>query len=200
MENKIYRPHFSTATDARVRRTRDALRASLLDLLQTSSLDQITIRELAANAGIGYTTFFRHYPTKEDLLEEIAASEIRQLVNLQLAAFEVGDSRASSLALFRYVADHHSLWSALLTGGAAATLREEFIRIAQEVAAQRPHTTRWLPADAGILLVASGTIELLSWWLSQARPLTESEMAVIYERAVLSPIFQQYPDDEPARQ
>lgn len=196
MENKIYRPHFSTATDARVLRTRDALRGALLDLLQSRPFEQITIRELAASAGIGYTTFFRHYPTKEDLLEEIAASEIRQLVDLQIAAFDAGDSLASSLAMFQYVADHGSLWSALLTGGAAATLREEFTRIAKEVAEHQPHTTSWLPADAGILLVASGTMELLGWWLSQARPLPVEDMAVIYERAVLAPIFQQYPDDE----
>lgn len=198
MENKIYRPHFSTATDARVRRTRDALRAALLELLQDRPFEQITIRELAASAGIGYTTFFRHYPTTGDLLQEIAASEIRQLVDLQLAAFDAGDSRATSLALFQYVADHRTLWRALLTGGAASTLREEFIRLAGEVAEHRPHTTTWLPADAGGLLVASGTLELLTWWLSQAEPLSVNEMAVIYERAVLAPIFQQYPEDEPA--
>lgn len=195
MENKIYRPHFSTATDARVRRTRDALRAALLELLQERPFEQITIRELAASAGIGYTTFFRHYPTIADLLQEIAASEIDRLVNLQLAAFDAGDSRGTSLALFQYVSDHRSLWSALLTGGAAATLREEFTRIARDVAEQRPHTTSWLPADAGVLLVTSGTLELLTWWLSQARPLSVSKMAVIYERAVLAPIFQQYPED-----
>lgn len=195
MENKIYRPHFSTTTDARVIRTRDALRATLLELLQDQPFEQITIRELAANAGIGYTTFFRHYPTKEELLQEIAASEIRQLVDLQLAAFDAGDSRASSLALFQYVADYRSLWSALLTGGAASTLRDEFTRIARDVAEHRPHTTSWLPADAGILLVTSGTIELLAWWLSQAKPLAVDEMALIYERAVLAPIFQQYPND-----
>lgn len=194
MENKIYRPHFSTATDARVRRTREALRAAFLELLQARSLEQITIRELAAAAGIGYTTFFRHYPTKEALLDEIAAEEMRHLVDLQLAAFGAGDAHASSLALFSYVAEHRVLWSALLTGGAAATLREEFIRIAREVAEHRPHTTNWLPADAGVILVASGTIELLVWWLGETRPLSVEDMALVHERAVISPIFQQYED------
>lgn len=194
MENKIYRPHFSTATDARVRRTREALRASFLELLQLQSLEQITIRELAAAAGIGYTTFFRHYPTKEALLDEIAAEEMRLLVDLQLAAFGEGDTYASSLALFKHVAEHRPLWSALLTGGAAATLREEFIRIAREVADHSPHTTHWLPADAGVILVASGTIELLAWWLAEASPLPVEDMALVLERAVIAPIFQQYND------
>lgn len=195
MDNKIYRPHFSTATDARVLRTRDSLRNALLEMLQSEAFEDISIRALAARAGIGYTTFFRHYPTTADLLDEIAASEIQALVGLQLAAFDTGDSRATSIALFQYVADHRSLWAALLTGGAAATLREEFIRLAREVAEQHPETSSWLPADAAILLVTSGTIELLTWWLSRDKPLDVEQMSLIYERAVLAPIFAEYPDD-----
>ena len=84
MPNKIYRPHFSTTSDARVVRTRESLRQSMLELLATRPFEQITIRELASDAGIGYTTFFRHHPTKESLLEEIAAEEIRQLIDYVL--------------------------------------------------------------------------------------------------------------------
>ncbi|MDH4041033.1 MAG: TetR/AcrR family transcriptional regulator [Gammaproteobacteria bacterium] len=194
MEGKIYRPHFTTASDARVVRTRDSLRRALLELLQSRSFEQITIREIAATAGIGYTTFFRHHPTRESLLEEIAADEMRQLLEHLLSTFDADDTRAQSLALCQYVADHRAVWSTLLTGGAAGTLREEFIRIAKAVAEGSPHNTRWLPAEVGIILVASGTIELLAWWLQQRRPLSVQKVATIYERAVLSPIFQSYGD------
>ena len=125
MEGKIYRPQFATARDARVVRTRESLRAALLELLQQGVFEQISIREIATAAGIGYTTFFRHYPDKESLLEEVAAAEMRELLEYLLSTFDTSDTRdtpAACLALCNYVADHRTTWATLLTGGAAATL------------------------------------------------------------------------------
>jgi len=192
MEGKIYRPDYTTTSDARVVRTRESLRSALLELLQSGSFDQITIRDIVSTAGIGYTTFFRHHPTRESLLDEIAAEEMRQLLEHLLSTFDAADTSAQSLALCNYVADHRALWSTLLTGGAASTLREEFIRIARQVAQESPHTAKWLPAEVGIILVASGTIELLAWWLQQKRPLSVRKVATIYERAVLSPLYENH--------
>ena len=194
MEGKIYRPHFSTASVARVVRTRESLRRALLELLQSRPFEQITIREIAATAGIGYTTFFRHHPTKESLLDDIAAEEIRMLIEYLLSTFDTRNVKAASLALCNYVADQRTLWSTLLTGGAAGTLREEFIRVSRKVAEESDHAAGWLPAEVGIILVASGTIELLAWWLGQENPLAVEKVATIYERAILSPIVM--PDDE----
>ena len=194
MEGKIYRPHFSTASDARVVRTRESLRRALLELLQSRPFEQITIREIAATAGIGYTTFFRHHPTKESLLDDIAAEEIRMLIEYLLSTFDTTNVKAASLALCNYVAEERTLWSTLLTGGAAGTLREEFIRVSRKVAEESDHAAGWLPAEVGIILVASGTIELLAWWLGQESPLAVEKVAIIYERAILSPIVM--PDDE----
>lgn len=194
MENKIYRPHFTTATDARVVRTREALRRALLELLQASSFESITIREIAATAGIGYTTFFRHHPTKESLLDEIAAEEMRRLLEFVQSGFDSEDTRAASLALFNYVDRHRALWSTLLTGGAASTLRDEFIRVSKRVAEDTGRSADWLPAEVGIVLVASGTIELLAWWLAQRRPAPVEQVATIYERVVLSPVYHAHDD------
>lgn len=189
MAKKIYRPHFSTTSDARVVRTREALRQTMLELLDTKSFEQITIRELTAGADIGYTTFFRHHPTKESLLDEIAAEEIGQLINLVMSTVGTEDTAAAALTLCSYVSKHRKLWSTLLNGGAAAALREEFVRIANEVADKTPQRSDWLPAEVGITLVCSSTIELLAWWLRQKRPLSAKKIAVIYERAVIAPIF-----------
>ncbi|MFT6155601.1 MAG: AcrR family transcriptional regulator [Neolewinella sp.] len=190
MEKKTYRPHFSSTSDARVLRTRASFHAAMLELLDTHSLDQITIPDITFAARIGRTSFFRHYPSKEALLEEVATGEIRQLVNLSLAVFDSSDSEQASLAIFSYVAKRRTLWITLLTGGAAAALKEEFIRLSQEVTAKTEQKSEWLPADAGIILVVSGTVELLTWWLRQKRPISIKKVAKIFERAVFSPIFE----------
>jgi AcrR family transcriptional regulator len=188
MDKKIFRPSFATATDARVVQTREALRGALLELLKIKSLEQITIREITALAGIGYTTFFRHHPTKETLLEDIAAEEIERLIELSLRVFDDENVQAASLALCNYVDENKTLWSTLLTGGAAGALRAEFIRVALEVASSRPANYDWLPAEVGSMLVASGTVELLAWWLKQPEPISVQQLATIFERVVVAPI------------
>ncbi len=187
--SKVYRPHFATTRDARVRHTRDALRGALLELLREKPLEEITIREITAAAGVGYTTFFRHHTGKVELLNDIARAEIQTLFDLTLPALDPADTRAGALALCAYVAEHRALWSRLLTGGAAGRLREEFINLTREFAAEHGSDHDWLPPEVGVLLGASGTIELLTWWLQQDDPLPVEQLATIHERLIVRPLL-----------
>lgn len=187
VRQKIFRPHLSTATDARAVRTREALRQALLELLRARPFEQITIRDIAALAGTGYTTFFRHHPTKEALLEDIAAAQIGRLIDLVMPVMDAQSARAASQALFSYVDEHRALWSILLTGGAASALREEFLRISGELADSRAAPGVWPPAEVAIALVVSGTIELLAWWLRQAKPISVAEISEIHHEVVVHP-------------
>ena len=190
MANRTYQPHYSTAQDPRTLRTREALRDALLNLLEKKTLEQITIRDIAAKADISYVTFFRHHPTKEALLQDIAAELVRRLSDLMLPALEASDTRAASTALCVYVDYHRKLWSTLLTGGAAPVLREEFLRMAGEVAAGRADPNAWVPSELAVALNVSSTIEVLTWWLRQKRPLPIERVAEIHDRIVLKPIIE----------
>jgi AcrR family transcriptional regulator len=176
------------AMDARMLRSREALRNGLLELLQRKSLEQITIRDIVARADIGYATFFRHHPTKESLLRDLAADQIDGLVNMALQALDAVDSRAACMALCAYVAERRALWSTLLTGGAAGAMREEFIRIASRVAAERMETGARIPAELGAVHASSAIIEILAWWLRQSRPMSVRRLAEIMDRLVIGPL------------
>jgi AcrR family transcriptional regulator len=187
--SKVYRPGFATASDARVLQTRKALRAALLQLLDVKPLEEITIREIAETAGVNYTTFFRHHTGKEDLLDEIASAEIRSLFDLTLPALVATDMHGGARALCTYVAEHRALWRRLLTGGAAARLREAFIELTREFAAEHGSDHDWLPPEVGVILGASGTIELLTWWLQQESPISVQQLATIHERLIVQPLM-----------
>jgi AcrR family transcriptional regulator len=182
-----YRPHLKTAKDARAVRTRAALRAAMLQLLGSKPLDKITILDLCQTAGIGYTTFFRHHPTKEALLDDVAAEQIAQLINLTVPIAEIEDIHAAGIALFTHVSEHRKLWSALLTGGAEAAMRSEFLRLSRQVAATRIRVNAWPPAEISTILVVSSTVELVSWWLQQKKPPPIEEVASIYEHIIIQP-------------
>jgi AcrR family transcriptional regulator len=187
MGQKIHKPHLKTAQDARAVRTREALRRALLRLLELKPLEQITIRDICEVADVGYTTFFRHHPTKESLLDDVAAEQIGELVGLTLPLADPSDPHAASVALFTYVDEHRKLWSTLLTGGAERAMRDEFLRLSREIAATRGRPGVWPPADIATILVVSSTIELLSWWLRQRKPWTIEQVAEIHERVIMEP-------------
>lgn len=191
-DSKVFRPSFATAKDARVVQTRIALREALLALLDQKPLEDITIREIAATAGIGYTTFFRHHTSREDLLNDIAEAEIQKLFDLTLPAFDPADHRAGALTLCNYVAEHRALWSRLLAGGAAAKLREEFLRKTRELAADLGSRHHWLPPEMGSIFGASSTLDLLAWWLQQDDPIPVEQLATIHERLVVRPLMEKY--------
>jgi AcrR family transcriptional regulator len=177
----------AAVTDLRMLRTRQALRRALLALLDRNQLDQITIRDIVAEAGVGYATFFRHHASKEELLNEIAAEQVGSLMALTLPLLDPTDTRVSCLALAKYVDKHRALWSALLTGGAAGTLRAEFIRLAQEAAAN-VRSNEWIPVELGAVYGVTATIEILTWWLRRpAGEYTPEQVAEFIDRLVVAP-------------
>lgn len=188
MEHRIpqLKPAGLPRTDARVRRSRAGLRRALLELLQSKALEQITVRDVAAQAGVGYTTFFRHYAGKEALLDDIATEEIGRMFELTLPVYDTCASHAACLTLCNYVDEHRGLWAALLTGGAAGAVREELLRRGREASAARARDG-WLPEGLATILAVSVTIELLTWWLRQAAPLPAAEVAEILDRIAISP-------------
>lgn len=173
-------------TDARILRSRAGLRTALLDLLQTQPLERITIRDIAARAGVGYNTYFRHYPGKEALLDDLAAAEIAALTALTLPLYDPADSRTACVALCTFVAAHRPLWTALLNGGAEGRVKEEMLREARSAMAEQGQHSR-LPGDLGPLLTIAGMVELLAWWLRQEEAYSAEEIGAIMDRIIIAP-------------
>ncbi len=176
----------ATSSDRRIRRTRQAIRLALQKLLQTQDLEQITIRDIAAEADVAYTTFFRHYPTKETLLTELADDEIARLLDFCFPILNTDDTYSACLALCHFVEENSLLWAALLTGGAAGAIRAAFIKRTLDHSAFWPPEHEWLPADIGLALIVGMIIELLSWWLRQAQRDPAEKIATILDRLLVS--------------
>jgi AcrR family transcriptional regulator len=176
-------------TDARQVRTRKKLLCALLTLLERDPFESITVRAIAAEAGIGYATFFRHYASKEALLDDLAVDEISELLGKAMPVFAAHETRRACIALFEYVAARRTLWRALLTGGAAPILREQFIEQARRLAARfgTVAADATSPIDLRVTHATSATLELIAWWLRQDPEFTVERIAGILDRLVIAP-------------
>lgn len=173
--------------DARAARSRAALRATLVSLIEEKSFEQVTIREITAKAGIGYATFFRHYPGKEALLSDLAFDQIRELMDMTLPLLQSAGPRITSHRLCAYVWEHRKIWAALLTGGAAGTLKLEFIRQMRQLASGQTRFESWLPGDLRVAFAVAGTLEILAWWLEERELISVERIAGILDQLVLTP-------------
>lgn len=172
-------------TDARAVRSSAALRQALLTLLEQKPFDQITVRDICAEASIHYATFFRHHASKEALLDHIAADQINTVVELTLPIREaVGDATALK-ATCDYIEKHRALWATLLNGGAGAAMREEWLNKAKAVAAKRSPVGAWLPKELGTICSVSLIVETVAWWLRQPQgAYSATEVSQILHRLV----------------
>lgn len=168
----------------RAQRSIDALRAAFLELIEMKSIDEITIRNITDTAGVSYPTFFRRFARKEELLEDIAASEARTVLSLGREALENGGT-GSGAPLCNYVRDHRRLWRTLLTGGASTVMRSEFMRVAREIAESRPPNNPWLPADLAVTFVTGAIIELLTWWMVQPDDYPVSNVIKLFDALII---------------
>lgn len=176
--------------DPRMQRSRASLREALLDLLEIKSFDRITVREITSRAGVGYATFFRHYPSKEALLSSLAEGQIATLLELIAPALWAEDSRTTCVTLCHHVFQRRSLWTALLTGVASAPVREEFIRQAKLIDLGPIPEDGWVPAELTTICCVGGTLDVLGWWLVQPEPRAPEEVAKMIDLLIVLPALQ----------
>lgn len=175
--------------DARQVRTRAKLLAALLSLLDRQPFEAITVRAITSEAGVGYATFFRHYPDKEALLDDLAADEISELLTRVMPLFSAADTRRACVALFESLGPRRKLWRALLTGGAAQALRTQFVEQARAIAAgfEPVPEDSFCPVDLRVSFAASATLEIIAWWLAADEDFAVERIAEILDRLVITP-------------
>jgi AcrR family transcriptional regulator len=176
-------------SDARVVRTREALRQAMTELAAESPLEAITVRAIAARAGVGYATFFRHYTDKDELLAEVSELLIRDFLQQVRPLMLQRDRAAAARSLCQYVLEHLAIHKALLAGGSGETVRAEMLRQAMAVVADAGDHRPDGPLDALLLFhMVSTILNLLTWWLGHLDRVDADTMAEVVERAILTPV------------
>lgn len=106
----------SRTPDRRIVRTRRNIQNALAQLMQTKSVEDITVKELVTAADINRSTFYLHYQNIEDLLEHTEDDIHAQLKAAVSSSWE--DNNPFSLACcenyFSFVCKYSSIIQALI--------------------------------------------------------------------------------------
>lgn len=123
----------SRLVDRRIERTRTALRTALLELMQERGWDEIDVQTLCARANVGRSTFYQHFPNKEELLKASFAG----LKSALMAEASSNGTAAGALGFVPALVDHvhemQHLFRALLVRRSAHYVQDRFSELLIEM-------------------------------------------------------------------
>jgi AcrR family transcriptional regulator len=171
--------------DKRTHRTRFALAEALMALGPVKGVDRLDVRMLTAKAGVGRSTFYKHYADKDDFFiksfagmvgsRDVYAQKHRSDYDTMLPAHEV----------FQHVAEARSFAQSLVTSGQFArtiAAREDVLRGIAEANLKRLHPA-W-PAQRRrevAVVLASAFAGLMRWWIEDGVRKEAAYVAGLYD-------------------
>lgn len=67
--------------DLRVKKTKRAIRSAFYELIKEKPLEKITVKEIAERAEINKTTFYAHYETVYDLVDQLEQEAVAEVIS-----------------------------------------------------------------------------------------------------------------------
>jgi AcrR family transcriptional regulator len=164
-----------------------------LELFTRQGFEATTVDEIAAHAGVGRTTFFRLFATKEAVVFPDHAS-IQAALDARLAVASTGTSEVALLEGAMIVLDHYLAEGSIARARYALTSTIPILRAA-EVSSQRSyerifrtHARAWGHEELDAELLASGVVtahnHVLRRWLRERTDDPRGELRVAVGRAV----------------
>jgi AcrR family transcriptional regulator len=175
-------------TDARVRRTRDALGDALIALMQEKPFDTITVQEVLERAHVSRSTFYSHYSDKDDLLMS-DADEFFEAISTALAAHgDKADRVFPVQEFFTHLADVQPFYKALVKSGRfqenMELARGHFARGIERRLSELPRAGAIPATDLSAIAFthAGSLLSLLTWWLDRGMRESPTQMDELFHR------------------
>lgn len=104
-------------SDLRVIKTKKAIREAFADMICEMDYDEITIKELTERAMINRKTFYLHYETLDDLLEELQDEIVTSFISQNTSYSSMSDIKRIIRYFYEYAVKMPKLHERLLCSG-----------------------------------------------------------------------------------
>ncbi len=171
--------------DKRALRTRGALARALMTLAPKDGIDALQVRKLAAAAGIGRSTFYKHYADKDDFFIKSFAGMVAAMDAKARETRRDYDTMLPALEVFRHVEDARAFALSLATSGQFARTMAAREDVLKDLAEQNLKRLRpgWSAARRPELAVvlAGAFVSLMRWWIDAGMRRSADDVAALYE-------------------
>lgn len=177
-------------TDARVRRTRDALGDALVALMQEKPFETITVQDVLDRARVGRSTFYSHYSDKDDLLMS-DVDDFYERVSMGLSSRGDKSERVFPVKeFFSHIAEAKRFVNALSSSGKMQEnmelARGHFARGIEGRLAELPRGQSIAESErAAVAFAHAGALlSLMTWWIDRGMRQSPAEMDELFHRIV----------------
>lgn len=97
--------------DPRVKRTRDLIRQSFMDIVAEKGFNSISVQDVTSRAGVNRATFYAHFTDKYDLLDKAIGESFRDEIEhrmLNVCEFQIDNLRTLVVTVCEFVGKIHS--------------------------------------------------------------------------------------------
>ena len=173
--------------DLRVRKTLKAIHDAFTSMLLEMPYEKITVKALCERALVNKTTFYRYYPTLDDLLEELMREYARPYVERTRGLRYPQDIDGIVREFMIYSAEQGPLYDAILSGGAYTGIMSKVLdAMGEERTQENQKPAGWSDAEWSLYLthVNTSQIRLYKQWVEDGRVLPASRMADMAVRLI----------------
>src|SRR5882757_3593443 len=166
------------SSDPRAKRVRTLLRDAAFALAHERPVDEITVGDLVARAGVSRQVFYQHFSDRDDAVSTAFAVAFSAAVADSEANVEAnveGDAIARITRLFEFAAEHRAMYRnvvpSAVTQPVVAAFRAELLPACEEIAAQGMTVVGAIadiPPESVSRFLVGGFQEVLRSWMEDA--------------------------------
>ena len=176
----------------RILLTKRMLQEGLLRLLETKSLEKISVTELCREAGINRATFYNHYNSPQDLLSDLEQHMAQEVASIINAPLPCEDLVCRMEMVCTYLKEHSKTITVLIRCHADNDLADIFNNLDRHCSQLRI-SSKNIPLDGDSQHLVStflftGSYHMIMEWLIRDIPKTPRQIAEL----VLSIISKEY--------
>ena len=187
-----------------MQRTRRALRAALLELIQEKGYDGISVEEITQRANLGRATFYLHYRDMDDILLEEFSERVSDQVRLvseipaslwrpDQVSENHGDRSKLILPIkliFEHAVENAEFYRVMLRAKSSKRIADRINQIVEasynEVVGTRivdkpALLYQEVPLDLLAVYFSGALLSCLAWWLEQSPPPSPETMTLIFQ-------------------
>lgn len=169
-----------SSQDRRITKTRKAIYAAFLQLLNQKDYESITVQEIIDLADVGRSTFYSHYESKELLLDELCRYLFHHLFERE-EHLTIEEYLTHIFLHFKKNQDHVTSLLFSKNDYFLRQLQKElehhvYPMVAEDLQVSYPK----IPASYLKHFVVSNFIETLTWWLKKGKSYKEDQVVRFY--------------------
>lgn len=184
----------SNHTDRRVKRTKKAMRDALFELLETKSINQISVTELTTRADVNRSTFYFYYTDLIDMLQQIqneAYQLFSDVVNESTASVDsIDDFTEYAESLLNFCKEHETLCRFIINNDINNQLFHQIqVLMTNNIPNTKDKFSKSNPARYATSFILTAITGVLIDWMNEGMEISTHELANFFANIYINGSF-----------